>query len=198
MRRLITIALIMLAVVLPPVCRADGITLPVQPLGIVNATVGITPVEDAFMPGGQAFGRIFLGYVLNGSSNGFVYWIASPSVEPFTVSSGQITFLPGNYSYPTSSENLNISPTSVCCADVLTFYGEADTFSFTLPSVITPTLNPTWHTHGGDEYYVYNVPVEVSTPVSEPGTFLLLGAGLAGLLLLSSARRLGPSNSSDC
>jgi hypothetical protein len=190
--RVITVALIMLAAVLTPVGRADGIKLPVQPLGIVNATVGITPVEDAFMPGGEGFGRIFLGYTLNGSSNGFVYWIASPSVEPFTVSGGQITFLPGNYSYPASAENLNISATSICCADVFTFYGEADTFSFTLPSTITPALNATWHTRGGDEYYVYNVPVEVSTPVSEPGTFPLLGTAFVGLLLLSSARRLGP------
>ena len=65
MNRLIKVALIMLAAVLTPVGRADGINLPVQPLGIVNAAVGITPVEDAFMPGGQGFGRIFLGYVLN-------------------------------------------------------------------------------------------------------------------------------------
>ena len=190
MNRVITVALIMLAAVLTPVGRADGINLPVQPLGIVNATVGITPAEDAFMPGGQGLGRIFLGYALNGSSNGFVYWIASPSGEPFTVASGRITFLPGNYSYPASSENLNISATSLCCADVLTFYGAADTYSFTLPSVITPALNPTWHTQGGDEYHVFNVPVTVSTPVSEPGTLLLVGIGFVSLLLLSSARGL--------
>jgi len=187
--RIMMFVLMLFAIALTPVGKADGINPPVQALGIVNATVGITPAEDAFMPGGEGFGRIFLGYVSNGLLNGFVYWIASPSVEPFTVSGGHITFLPGNYNYAVSSESLDISATSLCCADVLTFYGEAGTYSFTLPSIITPALNPTWHTEGGDEYEVYDVPVEVSTPVSEPGTLLLLGIGLVGLMFLSSARR---------
>jgi len=179
---------------LASVGKADGINLPVRPIEIVNATVAITPAEDASMPGGEGFGRIFLGYASKGVSNGFVYWIASPSVEPFTVSGGRITFTPGNYNYAVSSESLNISATSLCCAVVLTFYGEADTYSFTLPSIITPTLNPTWHTQGGDEYEVYNVPVTVSTPVSEPGTLLLLGIGLVGLFV-SLFRTTKPSQS---
>jgi hypothetical protein len=187
--RIVIFVLMWLAVALAPVGRADGINLPVQPLGIVNATVAITPAEDAFMQGGEGFGRIFLTYADHGFSNAFVYWIASPSVEPFTVSGGQITFLPGNYNYAVSSESLNISATSLCCEVVLTFYGETPTYSFTLPSVITPILNPTWHTQGGDEYEVFSVPVEVSTPVSEPGSLLLLGVGLGSLLLLFCAQR---------
>lgn len=189
MKRIVTFVSMLLAIALTPVSRADGINLPVQPIGIVNATVAITPAEDAFMQGGEGLGRIFLGYVDHGLSNGFVYWIASPSVEPFTVSGGQITFLPGNYDYAASSESLNISATSLCCAVVLTFYGEIPTFSFTLPSVITPILNPTWHTQGGDEYEVFNVPVEVSTSVSEPDTLLLLEIGLVSLLFLLFAQR---------
>ena len=186
---LVLLLLLLFLIVLAPVGKADGINFPVQPLGNVNATVAITPVGDASMPGGDGFGRIALGYALNGLSNEFVYWIANSSVEPFSASGGQITFIPGNYNYPASSESLNISASSLCCADVFTFYGEADTYSFTLPSVITPALNPTWHTQGGDEFEINNVPVLVSTPVSEPGTIFLLGIGLSAFIILFAIRR---------
>jgi hypothetical protein len=109
---LVLLLLLLFLIVLAPVGKADGINFPVQPLGNVNATVAITPVEDASMPGGDGFGRISLGYALNGLSNEFVYWIANPLVEPFSASGGQITFIPGNYNYPASSESLNISATS--------------------------------------------------------------------------------------
>jgi hypothetical protein len=156
------LVLLLFLIVLAPVGKADGINFPVQPLGNVNATVAITPVEDASMPGGDGFGRISLGYALNGLSNEFVYWIANPLVEPFSASGGQITFIPGNYNYPASSESLNISA----------------------------TLNPTWHTQGGDEFEINNVPVLVSTPVSEPGTIFLLGMGLAAFIVLFAIRRI--------
>ena len=189
MNRVWVLVLMLCALALTPAARADGLDLPVQPIGTVNAVVAFTPFEDSSQPGGDGFGRIFLGYALNGTPNAFVYWIPDSLVEPFTVSNGQITFVPGNYNYAPSGESLNISSASSCCSVVFTFYGEIDTYSFVLPSTITPLLNPTWHTYGGDEYEVFNVPVEVSTPLPEPGTLLLLGIGLASVVFLQSVRR---------
>jgi hypothetical protein len=128
-------------------------------------------------------------------------------------SNGQITLIPGNYDYNYANafvENLNISPTSVCCADTLTIYGWGQTtYSFTLPTVITPTLNTTWGMPGAystaqfpsaDEYDIYNVPMDVSppilplnppTPVPEPPTLLLLGSGLVAVVFLFMALEMG-------
>ena len=99
------LVLLLFLIVLAPLGKADGLKLVVQPLGIVNATVAITPVEDASMRGGDGL-VVSLPYALNGLSNEFVYWIANPLVEPFSASGGQITFIPGNYNYPASSNSL--------------------------------------------------------------------------------------------
>ena len=190
------LVLVLLVPALSPVVKADGISnLPV-PLGIVNAIVGFTPIEDSE----SGFGRIFLNYTLNGDYNAFVFWSSSDEAKPFTVSNSQITFLPGTYDHYLSGgkllETLTIAACELCNADVFSFNRGA--YIFTLPSTVTPAINtnigapqtsndnPT-----GDEYYVHDVPMLVSdvAPLPEPGTFPLLGIGLIVLVTYASRRR---------
>jgi hypothetical protein len=79
--------------------------------GIANGMIGLTPVADS------EFGRFFLSYTFNGEFNGAVFWIDSTAPQPFTVSDGQITFIPGTYTHLVSDEALTVTATSTCCAD---------------------------------------------------------------------------------
>ncbi len=183
MRHITILLLVLLALAFGPSMKADSISQPV-PLGIVNATIGITPIEDS----SSGLGRFFLSYVLDGSYNAFVFWISSndPSGEPFLVSNGQITFLPGAHDYFVGGvllETLSISSTEICCADNFSFNrGE---FVFTLPSTDTLAAGASG---SGDEFYIYNVPMVVSEvpALPEPSALLLLGIGLGSLVIYGS------------
>jgi len=51
------------------------------------------------MANNGGLGGFFVRWSLDGEFNGFVFWITSETEggQPFTVSGGQITFLPGTY-----------------------------------------------------------------------------------------------------
>lgn len=157
--------------------------LRVNEIQITDATIGLTPVEDP----NSGFGRFYLSYDLGGSYNAFVFWISNndPSGEPFTFKNGSFTFLPGTYDHYVGtqvSETLTISQV-ICCEDIFSFNGGQ--YVFTLPSTITPSLNNSYSTNGGDKHYLYNVPVLVgaAVPLPKPGTLKFLGIGL-GLVIV--------------
>lgn len=182
MTRSITVVSLIVVLALSAVTKADSISnLAGQPLGTVNATVGITPITDS----SSGFGRFFLSYVFNGNYNAFVFWIGSnnPTGQPFTVSNGQIIFLPGAYEH--DSAGLRLETLDIHASG----FGQPDTFSingglytFVLPPTVTPdTIN---FGSEGDKYYINNVSVLISDvpPLPEPGTFTLLASGLLGIV----------------
>ncbi len=176
--------LVSLALTLGPLVKADSTSnLTAQnpiPIAIVNATIGLTPIEDS----NSGFGRFFLSWVFQGNFNGFVFWSGPSEGEPFTVSDNKITFIPGEYRHfiggdPWPDEALDISASKICCADYFSMnLGE---FTFTLPSTVTPTLGTP---DEGDKYYLFNVPVLISDvpPLPEPDTLVLLSSGALALL----------------
>jgi hypothetical protein len=167
-KRTLLIGLVLLTIARHPIVKADGI-------GITDATIGFTPIKDST----SGFGRFYLSYNVHGSSNAFVFWISKNdrSGEPFTVKNGAFTFLPGSYDHYVgthASERLDVYQV-ICCEDIFSF--KRGQYVLALPSTVTPSLNSSYATKGGDEYYLYNVPVLVGSNLPGPGTLELLVVG---------------------
>lgn len=175
------------------IVRADAITpQTLELLGTTNVTLGLTPIQDS----STGLGRFFLESTLDGNSNAFVFWIASLPEQSFTVDNGQFTFIPGVYTDAASEpdEQIVISTASGGEDDISYWVGSI-LFDYDLPSTAVPSLNSTYATQGGDEYYL-SVPATVykvspALPLPEPGSLQVLGVGfglMAALLCFTRFR----------
>ena len=174
-----SITVLLLAMVFSSLTKADTISdLTGQPLGSVNATIGITPMDNT------GFGRLSLSYVLNENYNAFVFWItgSDPSGQPFSVSNGEISFLPGAYWHGAGSTPLETLDILASSDGSYFFSINQGLYTFALASAIAPDI--TNLSGGGDEYYINNVSVLITNvpPLPEPGTLPLLATAVVGLI----------------
>ncbi|HET6930838.1 MAG TPA: PEP-CTERM sorting domain-containing protein [Candidatus Acidoferrum sp.] len=153
--------------------RADGL-LPVE---IVNATVFFVPLADNFENTHSSF--VFVDYQLGGDQE--TVGVAC-SLDPFTISNGQMTFIPGLYD--PNGNTLSIEPSGLPGGDNFSIL--SGFFTFVLPSTVTPTLGVEAE---GPFYELDNVPLTVSS-VPEPATFFLIGIGFLFVMGKRIARRL--------
>lgn len=155
----------------------DGVTFEGQPLGMMTATVGITPFSSS------TFGRFFYGGNRNGFYDASVFWVGAddPTGDPFTVVNGALEFLPGTYTHSYDGRvngTLTIAPSLT--ADAYVFLFDRGAAAMTLPSTVTPWINPG---PDGDRYYLPEVPVLISrVPAPEPGIAGLFTLGLLSVL----------------
>jgi hypothetical protein len=185
MRFLTRALLLALAVALAPSLAVaepisyHGIHFDGKVLGTVNATIGITPIEDS----ASGFGRIYDRYALNGIFNGSVFWIGEDDVsgQPFAVVGHQITFRRGSYTHYSGgvlNETLNIY-----AADGLdVFLINHGQLAFALPHTVTPVVSPDANS---DSYRIDNVSMLVSRvpPLPKLRTGLLLCFGILAVLV---------------
>jgi hypothetical protein len=94
-----------------------NIPVTVTDLGIGNATIGLTPITDS----SDGVGRFYLNYNVDGEFNASVFAIENTALQPFNVSDGQITFIPGTYLNLASGGFIIVTATAVCCADTFSF-----------------------------------------------------------------------------